>query len=140
MFSPHIKFFEKTKRCLKLISLHHFLYVFWRIIFILLYSINWSNFVAWLSLLSEILGNMRIVIACYTGCDGINFENNLIFLIKPFFLYSQKVKLKTSWEQKELLTWNKVFLVFFKELSLKQIKPFFLEIKSHKIQIATIKN
>ena len=33
-------------------------------IFLLLYSINWSNFIVWLPLLREILGNMWIVSVC----------------------------------------------------------------------------
>ena len=39
----------------------------------------------------------------------MNFELNLIFLIKPFFQLDQKVKTKIqiSWERKELLRWNK---------------------------------
>ena len=44
--------------------------------------------------LREIVGNMCIVIVCYPGYDVINFEINLIFLIKPLFLYDQKVKTK----------------------------------------------
>ena len=56
------KAFKKTKRGLELISLPLFLYVFWRKIFILLYSIAWPNFIIWLVLLREILGNMCIVI------------------------------------------------------------------------------
>ena len=43
----------------------------------------------------EILGNMRIAIVCKSGCDVMNFEVNLIFLIKPFFLHEQKVVTKT---------------------------------------------
>ena len=52
------------------------------------------------------------------GCDVINFEINLIFLIKPFFLCDQKVKIKIwiSWERKGL--------------SLKKIKQIFLEAES----------
>ena len=42
-----------------------------------------------LSLLHEILGNFRIAIVCQPGCDFINFEINLIFLIKPIFLHDQ---------------------------------------------------
>ena len=30
------------------------------------------------------------------GCDVKNFEVNLIFLIKPFFLHDQKVVTKTK--------------------------------------------
>ena len=35
--------------------------------------------------LCVILGNMFIVIVCKPGCDVINFEINLIFLLKSFF-------------------------------------------------------
>ena len=61
---------------------------------LLLYSIALPNSVVLLLLLHEILDNMGIVIICYLGCDVINFETNLIFLIKPFFLNDQKVKTK----------------------------------------------
>ena len=59
-------------------------------------------------MICEILGNMCVVIVRLPGCSNINFEINLIFLIK-FFLNEQKVKTKTeiSWERKELLRWNK---------------------------------
>ena len=52
---------------------------------------------------------MYIAIVCSPDCDVINFEINLIFLIKPFFLQDQKDKTKnlTSSERKELLRWNK---------------------------------
>ena len=49
----------------------------------------------WLPLLYEILGDMCIAIVCKPGCDVRNFEVNLIFLIKPFFLHDQKVVTKT---------------------------------------------
>ena len=90
-------------------SLPHFPHSFWRKIFILLYSINWPNFVVWLPLRCEILGNMCIAIVCKPGCDVMNFDANLIFLIKPVFLHDQKVVIKTlvPWERKELLRWNK---------------------------------
>ena len=75
--------------------------------FFLLYSIDSPNFIVWLSLLWEILGNICIAIAC--KCDVMNFEVALMFLIKPFFLHDQKVVTKTqiSWERKKLLRWNK---------------------------------
>ena len=109
MLSPHIKHFQKIKRGLELVFLPHFLHNFWRKIFLLLYSINWPNFIVWLPLSCEILGNMRIAIACKPSCDVLNFEVSLIFLIKPFFRHDQKVVTKTSisWERKELLRWNK---------------------------------
>ena len=52
--------------------------------FLLLYSINWPNFIVCIPLILEILGNIRIAIVCQPGCDSINFEINLIFLIKRF--------------------------------------------------------
>ena len=57
--------------------------------------INWPNFIVWLRLLCEILGNMSIAIVCKPGCDVMNFEDNLIFQIKQFFLHDQKVVPKT---------------------------------------------
>ena len=58
----------------------------------------------------------------FPGCHVINFEINLIFLIRPCFLYAQEVKTKIqiSWERKELLRWKSIF----EGLSLKQIKIF----------------
>ena len=47
-----------------------------------------------LTLLCEILGNMCIVILCKPDCDLINFEINLIFLIKPLMQHDQKVTTK----------------------------------------------
>ena len=44
-----------------------------------------TKFHSWLPLRLEILVNIYIAIVCYPGCDVINFEINLIFLIKPFF-------------------------------------------------------
>ena len=73
----------------------HFVYVFSTKMFLILYAINWPNFIAWLSFLLEILGNMCIAIVCYPSCDIMDFEINLIFLIEPFFLYDQKVMTKT---------------------------------------------
>ena len=68
---------------------------FWRKIFLLLYFINWQNLIVWSSLLCGILGNICIVIVCKPGCYVINFEVNLILLIKPFFVCDQKVVTKT---------------------------------------------
>ena len=49
----------------------------------------------WLLLLPDILGNMCVAIVCQPGRGVMNFEINLIFLIKPFFLHDQKVMIKT---------------------------------------------
>ena len=80
--------------CRPLVTLSYFVHDFWGKIFLLLHSINWPNLLVWLPLLGEILGNMCIVIVCWPGCAVINFEINLMFLIKPFFLHDPKVKTK----------------------------------------------
>ena len=51
----------------------------------MVYSINWPNSIAWLSLLRKMLRNMCILIICFPFCDVINFEINLNFLSKTFF-------------------------------------------------------
>ena len=56
-----------------------------------------SKFHCLVALLREILDKVCIVIVCViiaTGRDVKNFEINLNFLIKPFFLFDQKVKTK----------------------------------------------
>ena len=68
----------------------HFVYDFSIQMFFTLYSINRPDFIVWLSLLLEILGNMCFAILCQPGCDVMDFEINLIFLIEPFFLHDQK--------------------------------------------------
>ena len=114
MLSPHIKFSRKIKISLELVFLPYFPHNFWRKIFLLLYSIHWPNFIVWFPLLCEILDNMCIAIFCKPRCDIMNFEVNLIFLIKLFFLHNWKVrKTEISWEWKELLRWNKNHLLLF---------------------------
>ena len=59
-FLPNIRLFKKAKRGLELVFLPHSLHSFWGKIFLLLYSINCSSFIAWLPLLRDILSNMCI--------------------------------------------------------------------------------
>ena len=57
-----------------------------------------------------------------------NFEINLIFLINSFLLHDQNVKTKTwiSWEQKDLLRWNKMhFSSFLKDFHWSNKEIFF---------------
>ena len=63
--------------------------------FLMLYSINWPNFIGWLPLLLNMLVNMSIVIICFPGRDVINFGITIIFLIKP--LHGQKIKKKNKY-------------------------------------------
>ena len=51
----------------------------------------------------------------------MDFEINLVFLIEPFFLQDQKF-ITNTWEQKELLRWNKKdFSSFLKGFQLSKI-------------------
>ena len=68
----------------------HFVYDFSIKIFLMLYSVNWPNFIVWLLLLLEILDNKCIVIISCPVCDVINLEINLNFLTKPFFYITKK--------------------------------------------------
>ena len=133
MLSPHIKLSQKMQRGLELVSLPNSPHNFWRKLFLLLYSINWPNVIVWLSLLCEILCNMCITIACKPGCDIMNFEVNLIFLIKPFFLHDQKVLTKTeiSWGRKNLLRWNaKHFSSFLKSFQSRKKTKIFWKVRA----------
>ena len=115
LLSPKFKLFKKQGG-LELVTLPHFLHNFWRKVFILLCSINWRNFIVWLLLLCEILGNMCIGIVCKPVCDVINFDVNLIFLIKLFFLHDQTAVRKT-------------FFIISKGLSIKEIAEFFRRVR-----------
>ena len=54
--------FNFSEKGLALVSPPHFAYDFSRKMFLMLQSINWLNFIVWLPLLLEILGNMCIKI------------------------------------------------------------------------------
>ena len=62
LLSHHAKLFKETKRSLKLVFLPHFLLNFCRKTFITL--CHWPNFIAWLALMLEILGNVCIAMIC----------------------------------------------------------------------------
>ena len=56
--------FDFLDNGLVIVSPAHFVNDFSTQIFLMLYSIKWSNFIAWLPLLLEILANMCIAIVC----------------------------------------------------------------------------
>ena len=62
---------------LGIVSPAHFVYDFSTKMFLMLYSINWPNFIAWSPLLLEILGNMCIAIVCQVATSG--FSNPDVF-------------------------------------------------------------
>ena len=76
--------FNFPEKGLGLVSPPYFVYNISRIMFLMLYYINWPTFIVRIPLFLEILGNMCITIVCKPDCDVIQFEINLIFLIKPF--------------------------------------------------------
>ena len=69
-----------------------FCILFFKKIFLMLYSFNWLNFIVYLPLFLEIVGNMCIVIICRPIRYVINFEINHIFLINMFFYESAKLR------------------------------------------------
>ena len=93
--------FNFLEKGLETISPPHFVHDFARKMFLMLYSIKWSNFIVWLSLLLEILGNMCIAIAYFPDCDVINFENSPIFLIKLFFYMTKKSRQEFKYVENE---------------------------------------
>ena len=85
-------FFKKIKRDQELVSLPHFLHNIWRKMFLMLYFINWQNFIYWLPFLLEILGNLSVIIIFCPACDVINIEINHSFLVKSFFYITKMSK------------------------------------------------
>ena len=73
---------------------------------LMLSSMNWPNSIVWLFLFIMILGNMCIPIVYFGDCEIMDFEINLVFLIKPFFYLTKK-----SRERKESrLCWVLIIL------------------------------
>ena len=97
--SFYLMFFKKQKG-LELVFQAHFLHEFSKI-FLPLYFTNQPNFIAWVTLLLEILDNKCIVIICCPGCDAIKFWTNLNFFYQAVFLHYQKVggnvNISTTW-------------------------------------------
>ena len=90
----HIIPFWKTKGVFELVSLSHALHHFWRKLFFKVYSINWPNFIASLSLLLEILQYVHFNFFCFRVDGFMNFEINLSSLIKAFSYLTKKVNMK----------------------------------------------
>ena len=89
--------FNLSEKGLGLVSPSYFVNDFSRKMFLILRSIKCPNFIVWLHLLLEILGNKCITIFCKPGCDVKNFVINLIFLIKPFCYITKKLRQKIKY-------------------------------------------
>ena len=87
--------------------------------FLMLHSINWPNFIIWLHLLLEILGNICIVIVCWEGCDVMKFEWALSFLSSRFATWwkSHDKNLNILRGKRAFQVTLKVFFTIFKGLS-----------------------
>ena len=79
----------------------HFGHGFSGEMFLMLYSINWPNFIPWLPLLHKISINMCIIIVCYPVCDVTNFHIYFSFLIKPFSYMTKKSEQKFKYLKNE---------------------------------------
>ena len=55
---------------------------------------------------------MCITFACEPGCDVMNFEVNLIFLIKQFFVHDQKVMTKLKYLENEKTFQDEIKSIF----------------------------
>ena len=86
--------FHFLEKELGLFSLPYFAYDFSRKVFHMLYSINCPNFIGWLPLLLEILGDMGIGIVSYLFCDAINFEIYFSVIIRPFVFMTKNSEQK----------------------------------------------
>ena len=98
---------------------------FWRKIVLLLYYSKWSNFIFWLLLLREILGNMCIIIICLPSWDFINFEINFYNrAVLSTWPKSKDKDLNMLGTKRAFKMKQKAFLIIFKGLSLKRKKLF----------------
>ena len=120
-WSRDMHYFDVLERGVRIVSLLHYVYDFSRKMFLMLCSIIWPNLIAWLPLLLEMLVNMCIAIICLSGCDVIDFEINLIFLIKLFSYMTKKSRQKFKCLENEK-RWNKKhFSSFLKGFQMPEI-------------------
>ena len=131
--------FDLLEKDLGIVSPPHFVHDISKNMFLMLYSINWPNLIAWLFLLLEILINMCIAIVCFPRFDVINLEIELIFLIKSLFSMNKEsrqilniLRTKRAFKMKKehILTflkgfhWPKIIPDFFVNLGNRTIVSF----------------
>ena len=88
-WSRDMLYFDFSEKGLGLVSPSYFAYDISRKMFLMLQSIHRPNFIFWLPLLLEILGNMCSLL---TRLWRHKIEIYLIFLIKPFCCMTKKSK------------------------------------------------
>ena len=80
----------------RIVLASYFVHDYSRKMFLMLYSINWSNFIVWLPLLLEIMDSICVALVVFPVCDVINFKINLIFLIEPIFYMTENPRQKSK--------------------------------------------
>ena len=90
--------FDFLEKGLEIVPPQHFVYNFSRKMFLMSYSINWPNFIVFASWDVEKFVYCNV---CFLGCDVINFESNIIFLIMPFFYLIKNSRQKFKYLENE---------------------------------------
>ena len=86
---------------------------FSRKMFLMLHSINWPNFIVWLSLLpSRDIGQYVYYNCLLSRMWRLKFEINLIFLIKPFWYMTEKSRQKFKYNENEKSFWGEIKSIF----------------------------
>ena len=98
---------------IELVSLPHFGQDIRRKLFLSLYYITWSNFIVGLHLIHEILCTMCIIIVCWPSHDVINFEINVISLIKSFTCRTKKSRQKYKYLENKKSFSNEIKSIFY---------------------------
>ena len=112
--------FNFSEKGLGLVSPTHFVYDFLRKMFLMLHSINWPDFIAFIS---QEIGQYVYCNCLLTSQWGHKIWNWPYLFNQAVLRHEQKVNAKTGkWEWEELLRWNKKhFLSFLKSFQLPKI-------------------
>ena len=92
--------FDFLKKGLGIVSPPHFMCDFSRKTLLKLYSINLTKFYCLIAFTSWDIGQYMYC-NCLLCCDVVNFEINLIFLIKPFSYMNKKSREKFKYLENE---------------------------------------
>ena len=94
------------KSVLGLVSPPHFVYEFLRNMFHMLHSINWPNFIVSFLYFSRYWA--IYVLQLFVSWHVINFEINLIFLIKSFCYMTKKSRQIPKYLENEIGFWREI--------------------------------
>ena len=108
---PSFDFLEKG---LGIVFPPYYVYYFSRKMLLMLFCLNWPNFMVGLPSALGIMDSMCTVIVCFQGCDVINLKINLIFLIKQ---KSQDKNWNILRTKRALKVKKKAFFITFQGLS-----------------------